>query len=60
MRDDIAGVKTRLDGLDRKMDEHHYLMTHTFGVAGLTNVQTGLLDARVNELANRQKASEVK
>ena len=60
MREDIAAVKTRLDGLDKKMDEHHYLMTHTFGVAGMANVQTGLVDARVDELANRQKASEAK
>ena len=60
MREDVGAVKTRLDGLDKKMDEHHYLMTHTFGIAGLANVQTGLVDARVNELANRQKVSEAK
>jgi hypothetical protein len=50
MRDDIAGVKTRLDGIDKKMDEHHYLMTHTFGVAGMANVQTGLVDAKVGRV----------
>jgi tetrahydromethanopterin S-methyltransferase subunit G len=60
MREDIAGVKTRLDGIDKKMDEHHYLMTHTFGVAGMANIQTGLVDARVDELVTRQKASEAK
>ena len=67
MRSDIAGIKTtltehdrRFDLLDKKLDEHHYLMTHTFGVAGMANVQTGLVDARVDELAARQKASEAK
>jgi hypothetical protein len=67
IRSDITEIKVKLtehderfDVLEKKFDDHQYLMTHTFGVAGLANMQTGLVDARVNELANRQKASEAK
>jgi hypothetical protein len=67
IRSDITEIKVKLtehderfDVLAKKFDDHQYLMTHTFGIAGLANVQTGLVDARVNELANRQKASEAK
>jgi hypothetical protein len=56
----LSGHDRRFDALEKKFDDHQYLMTHTFGIAGLANVQTGLVDARVNELANRQKASETK
>jgi hypothetical protein len=56
----FVAIDDRFDVLEKKFDDHQYLMTHTFGIAGLANVQTGLVDARVNELANRQKASEAK
>ena len=56
----FVAIDERFDVLEKKFDDHQYLMTHTFGIAGLANVQTSLVDARVNELANRQKASEAK
>jgi hypothetical protein len=67
MRGDVSEIKSKLgdlslrfDAIEKKFDDHQYLMTHTFGIAGLANVQTGLVDARVNELAARQKATEAK
>ena len=50
----------QLVDLDKKFDEQKYFMTHTFGVAGMANVQSGLVDSKVEQLAARQKACEAK
>jgi hypothetical protein len=56
----LAAHTIQLTDIDKKFDDQKYLMTHTFGVAGMANVQSGLVETKVEQLSTRQKASEAK
>jgi hypothetical protein len=56
----LAELDQKFVDLDKKFDEQKFFMTHTFGVAGMANMQSGLVDTKVELLAARQKATEAK
>jgi hypothetical protein len=56
----LADLDQKFGDLDKKFDEQKFFMTHTFGVAGMANMQSGLVDTKVEQLAARQKATEAK
>ena len=62
IRADIRQVKAKLDKLDTKVDKldkdnetFKYQLTHTFGLAGMANLQPQLAQEKADEALARQK-----
>jgi hypothetical protein len=67
IRSDIVDVKAKLvehdkrfDGVDKRLDTLTAQVTYTFGVAGMANTHVGLVENRVDELADWKKQVERK
>ncbi len=58
----LREIRAKLDGHDKRFDDHDKSMelfrfqpTHTFGLAGMANLQAQQADAKADETAARQK-----
>lgn len=62
IRADIGQIKTKLEEHDRRFDKldkdnetFKYQLTHTFGLAGMANLQSQLAREKADEALERQK-----
>jgi tetrahydromethanopterin S-methyltransferase subunit G len=63
---EIRSKLNRLDTIETKLDKSNtdnetfkYQLTHTFGLAGMANLQAQHADAKVDDALERQKRTEV-
>ena len=49
---------TRFDDLDKTLETFKFQLTHTFGLAGMANLQAQHTDAKLSDVADRQKKFE--
>ena len=63
MRVDIGRIfqkLEKLDKLDKDFDTFKYQLTHTFGLAGMANLQSQQVDAKADAVLERQMRLEAK
>ena len=67
MRGQLQGISTKLeehdrrfDGIDKRFDDFHLLVSHALGVSTANHLKTREFDARHEETAARQRRMEAR
>ena len=58
IRADIERIFQKLDKLDKDFDTFKYQLTHTFGLAGMANLQAQQADTKADAVLERQMRME--